>query len=108
MRKLVVIPILTLLAGPILAVAELDAPAKAWKKGLCKACHGDNGSGDTPAGRNLGAKDLRSKEVQSRSDDEIRLTIRDGQNDMPSFENAFTDEELDAVVEYVRRLAKED
>ena len=106
MRNLAAFLILTLIATPLFPAAEPNTPAKVWKKGLCRACHGDNGSGDTPAGKNLGAKDLRSEAVQARSDEEIRKTIREGQNKMPSFEETFSEEELDAVVQYVRQLAK--
>ena len=97
---------MTLLVVPMMGTEIDDAAAKAWKKGLCKSCHGVDGSGDTPVGRNLGAKDLRSEGAQSLTDQQIEAQVRDGKNEMPSYEGVFNAEEIKAVVRYVRLLAQ--
>ena len=44
----------------------------------CASCHGSDGDGATPAGRKLAVVDLRSKSVQSMSDDELFNSIAYG------------------------------
>jgi len=45
----------------------------------------ENGSGNSPAGKALKAKDLRSLEIQSKSDNQTAQVITKGQNKMPAF-----------------------
>jgi mono/diheme cytochrome c family protein len=76
----------------------------------CVLCHGDTGS-PPPMARNLGVADLSSAEWQaSRTDDQIRKVISDGSPKPNSLMRAFKDElapeDIDALVKYVRTLAK--
>jgi mono/diheme cytochrome c family protein len=71
----------------------------------CSSCHGVNGDGDTSLGRTLKAADLRSVEVQEQSDAELAKVIADGRKNMPSFSNSLTQDQIRAVVGYIRKLA---
>ena len=97
---------LAMLAFP--ALADEDAGKAAYAKAKCKMCHGENGSGDTPAGKSMGARDLRSDEVQRIPDAEMKTIIAEGKGKMPAFKGALSPEEITNVVSWVRKLGKKD
>jgi len=75
-------------------------------KNKCVVCHGADGSGNTPLGKQLQAANLHSKDVQKLSDPELRKIVHDGQANMPAFADQLSDEEISQVVKYVRQLGK--
>lgn len=81
-------------------------PGEAIFKTKCVLCHGPDGSGNTPLGKQLQAANLRSKEVQKLSDAELHKIVHDGQANMPSFADQLSDDEIDQVIQYVRVLGK--
>lgn len=83
-----------------------QSPAEAVFKTKCQVCHSADGSGDTVMGKKLGAKDLKSAEVQKQSDAEITDVIKKGKDKMKGFEGKLTDDEIKALVAYVRDLSK--
>jgi len=87
------------------AFAQESAEAAAWKKGNCKMCHGADGSGSTPAGKSMGARDLRLPEVQKQTDAELARLIADGRKKMPAFKNKLSEKEISAAVSFIRELA---
>jgi mono/diheme cytochrome c family protein len=72
----------------------------------CSSCHGKDGAGDTPVGKSLNAADLRSKDIQKKSDAELAQVIADGRGNMPSFSDSLTREQIRALVAYLRKLAR--
>lgn len=91
-----------------LAMAQDAAKAPAGAeifKSKCVLCHGADGSGNTPLGKQLQAANLRSKEAQKLTNDEMHKIIHDGQANMPPFEDKLTDDEIDQVILYVRTFA---
>ena len=70
----------------------------------CSSCHGVNGAGDTSLGRTLKAADLLSSEVQRQSDSQLAQVISDGRKNMPSFSNSLTQDQIRALVAYIRKL----
>ena len=64
----------------------------------CVACHGDKGQG-TASG-----KTLIDDHAKDHSDGELADTIIDGNGDMPSFGNQYTDQEISDVLAYIRTL----
>jgi len=100
--------ILLFLAGASLIAQESGKAASGQDifKSKCALCHGIDGRGNTPLGKQLQAADLRSKEVQKLSDDKIRQIIHDGQANMPAFADQLSTEEIDHVIKYVRALGK--
>jgi len=75
-------------------------------KTKCQVCHGPDGSGDTVMGKKLGAKDLKSAEVQKQTDAEITNVIKNGKEKMKGFAGKLSDDEIKTLVAYVRDLGK--
>lgn len=82
------------------------SPGAATFKAKCVLCHGADGSGTTPLGKQLQAADLRSKTVQKHTDAELQKVVHDGQANMPSFADQLTEDEIANVIKYVRELGK--
>jgi len=78
----------------------------------CVQCHGPDGSANTSMGKAVNAKDLTSAQIQSSfTDAEAAAAIKDGvQKDgmtrMIAFGGKLTDDEIKALVAYVRSLKK--
>jgi cytochrome c6 len=102
--------------GVLLAVCALivmvavpasgQSAGDALYKSKCQACHGPDGSGDTVMGKKLGAKDLRSAEIQKQSDSQITEIITKGKEKMKGFEGRLTPDEVKTLVAHVRSLKK--
>lgn len=80
--------------------------AAAVFKTRCAACHGPEGNASTPAAKNMGLKDLKSEEVQKKTDAELEQIIGKGSKKMPPFEKTLGAEQVKAQVAYIRSLAK--
>ncbi len=89
---------------PSASCAQTDA-AKSFKTN-CALCHAPDGSGNSSAGKALGAKDLRSQEVQAKSDSDLTLTITKGKGKMPAFGGKLKPDEIKQMITYIRDLAK--
>jgi mono/diheme cytochrome c family protein len=72
----------------------------------CILCHSANGSGDSVSGKALKAKDLRSDEVQKKSDAELAEFITKGQGQMPAFGPKLSADMIKSLVAYIRNLPK--
>ena len=75
----------------------------------CAPCHGLKGKGDGEAAKALPHKpaDLTSKKVQEKSDNELAVVIKNGTDKgMSPWKNVLKDEEVEAVVKYIRELGK--
>jgi len=95
----------TVLGSLLLAVAlptAAFADGTATFKTKCAPCHGADGSGQTPVGKNLKVRDLRSAEVQKLTDAEITKVLTDGKGKMPASKLAAPD--IKAVVAFIRTL----
>ena len=73
-------------------------------KSKCQVCHGPGGKGDTPAGKKVGVKDFHSPEVAKMSDAELFEITRKGKDKMPSYDKKLTDDQIKALVKYIRSL----
>lgn len=96
--------LLVVLMLPACCVAE-SADGVALFKSKCVVCHGADGTGDTPMGKKLGAKSLKSPEVQKESDSDLKSSISNGKGKMPAYKT-LTPEQIDSLVKYARELAK--
>ena len=78
----------------------------------CASCHGKDGSGSTTMGKKLGVKDYRDAKVQAAfSDGEVESAIKSGVKEggkekMKAFKDKLSDEDIKALVAYVRSLKK--
>jgi cytochrome c6 len=94
-----------------LLAARAEDPKTNWTNN-CIQCHGLDGSANTSMGKALNAKDLTSAQIQSSfTDVEAAAVIkdgvtRDGTTKMLAFGGKLTDEEIKALVAYVRTLKK--
>ena len=95
---------LTILALPAAVRAQTDA-AKVFKAN-CAVCHAADGSGNSPTGKALGAKDLKSEEVQKKTDAELAELITKGKGKMPAFGSKLSPDVINSLVAYIRQLAK--
>jgi mono/diheme cytochrome c family protein len=114
MRVIMIFTVALMIAAVLLVPAtpaagrgkgSVNQTGQAAFKGNCAGCHGADGAG-TSLGKSLQAPDLRSQEVQKRSDAELAQTIAEGRNNMPSFKQILDPDQLQAVVGYVRELGK--
>jgi cytochrome c6 len=89
------------------ATARAQGDAGALFKAKCAACHAEDGSGNVPMGKQLGAKDLRSDDVQKQTDAQLNASITDGMGKkMPAYKGKLTDAQITQLVGYIRDLAK--
>lgn len=73
-------------------------------KAKCAMCHGADGSASSGMGKSMGLKSLGSPEVQTMSDADMAALIANGKGKMPASKGKLTDEEISAVVKYVKTL----
>jgi mono/diheme cytochrome c family protein len=98
MMKLLACSLLLAVALPMAAFAD----GAAIYKTRCVACHGADGSGQTPVGKSLNVRDLRSPEVQNLTDAEITKVLMNGKGKMPATRLAEAD--IKAVIAFIRTL----
>ncbi len=83
-----------------------DSPGETIFKSKCILCHGADGTGNTPLGKQLQAANLHSPDVQKRSNADLHKVVHDGQTNMPSFAEQLSDDEITQVIRYVRTFRK--
>ncbi|MGK2860116.1 MAG: c-type cytochrome [Thermoanaerobaculia bacterium] len=88
-----------------LTTASAETPRGLWIKMKCALCHGEDGAGNTPAGKQKGAPDLRTEEVQKLSDDELIKPVVEGHAGIPPMQVKVTRENSNLLVTYIRSLA---
>ena len=88
-----------------LATRADDASAKLYQS-KCAACHGPDGSGNTPAGKALKVVPFSDPDVQKLSDADLTAIIAKGKNKMPGYEKSLKPDEIKGLVAYVRELGK--
>jgi mono/diheme cytochrome c family protein len=88
----------SLLAFGVSVYATEDHPSALFKE-YCAVCHGEDGKGKTPKGKQLNARDFTDAEFQEdETDDEMIEVVTDGEMDMPSFKKKLTKEQIEALV----------
>jgi mono/diheme cytochrome c family protein len=94
-----------------LLAAQGADPKTNWMNN-CMQCHGPDGSAKTSMGKALNAKDLTNAAIQSSfTDAEAAAAIKDGVTKdgitrMLAFGGKLSDDEIKALVVYVRTLKK--
>jgi cytochrome c6 len=73
-------------------------------KTKCAMCHGPDGKGETPMGKNMKVRDLGSADVQSQSDADLSGIITNGKGKMPKYDGKLTKDQVGDVVKYIRTL----
>ncbi len=72
----------------------------------CASCHGKDGSGNTPMGKNFKLKDLGSADVQKASDADLKTVIEKGKGKMPAYGGKLSSTQIDDLVKHIRSLKK--
>jgi mono/diheme cytochrome c family protein len=91
-------------AAPSAASATVAADAAATFMAKCASCHGKDGSGNTPAGKKMNVKDMRSAEVQGMSDAQLTDIIGKGKGKMPAYHKSLGADGVKEQVAYIRTL----
>ncbi len=86
-------------------VMAADAGADLYAS-KCASCHGKDGSGSTPMGKNLKLKDLGSADVQKASDADLKTVIEKGKGKMPAYGGKLSSTQIDDLVKHIRSLKK--
>ena len=102
----------TVVSFAVLACTWAAEPAENWTT-HCASCHGKDGKGLTKAGRMAGVKDLTDAQHQKSFTDEkaiaqIKQGMKDdkGKEKMKPFADKMNDEEIKALVGYLRTFQK--
>ena len=99
--SITVVTLLLLAAVPLFA-----ADGAALFKAKCAMCHGADGKGETPMGKNLKLRDLASAEVQKQTDADLKKIIDDGRGKMPPFKATLAAGDAETLVAFIRSLKK--
>ena len=73
----------------------------------CVSCHGRDGRGRTRKGRQTRARDVTDAAWQDDvSDERLFNSINNGRGKMPAFRKKISENDIDALVAYVRRMRR--
>lgn len=72
----------------------------------CARCHGADGKGNTALGRTFKAPDLTKPNIQRRSNSRFTKSIKNGRGNMPAFAKKLSDQDIAALILYVRSLKR--
>jgi cytochrome c553 len=103
--------LMTVAACAAMVVSASAADVKeTWAKD-CAKCHGPDGKGDTKMGKKLEIKDFTDAKYQDSLKDEAMLKaikegVKDGDKVRMKAAEGLSDEEIKALVAYVRTLKK--
>jgi mono/diheme cytochrome c family protein len=106
MRTILTILTLTALSTAVGFAADAKAGQVAFSTS-CKSCHGADGTPNPAIGKAMKVemKDLKSPDVQSRSDADLKKVITDGQGEMHAI-TSVTPTAADNIVAFMRSLKK--
>jgi cytochrome c6 len=103
--------LLTMTACAAMIVSASAADVKEnWEKS-CAKCHGEDGKGDTKMGKKLEIKDFTDAKYQESLKDDAMLKaikegVKDGDKTRMKAVEGLSDEEMKALVAYVRKFKK--
>ncbi len=109
MRTIAIIAAVLLTAG--LAQSRAADAKETWEKN-CSKCHGPDGKGETKMGKKLEVRDLTDSKVQASFTDQQAFDSTkngvkaEGKQKMPGFAEKLSDDEIKAVVTYLRTFKK--
>jgi cytochrome c6 len=102
---------IALLALTTLATPAAAAPAAENWENHCAKCHGEDGKGQTKAGRKLNVRDYTDAKVQAEMKDEemIKATTdgvldKAGKEKMKAYKDELTSDEIKELVAYIRKF----
>ena len=104
MKNVLEVTLISLLATGLAAAADAKAGKASWDK-ACKSCHGTAGEPNAAIAKSLKVdmRHIGAKEVQSRSDEELKNAITQGHGKMRPVKT-ISGAAADDVVAYMRTL----
>lgn len=105
-KTLTILTLCILIAAPSAFAGGGGSDGTAIYKAKCAMCHGADGAGQTPMGKNMKLRALGSAEVQKQTDAELVKWIADGKGKMPGYKGKLTPADIDALVAFIRTLKK--
>ena len=75
-------------------------------KAKCMMCHAEDGSGNTPAGKSMGALPFKSAALIKASDADLIAATTNGKGKMPAYKSQLTAPQIADAIAYVRTLQK--
>jgi mono/diheme cytochrome c family protein len=96
----------------VLCLTALTLPLRAQDSGAdtykskCQMCHGADGLGNTPVGKMAKIVSLKDPTVVSATNADLIAVVTNGKNKMPPNKGKLTDDQITAVVAYIRTLQK--
>ena len=72
----------------------------------CAPCHGADGLASTPAGKALKAASFKTPAIVKAPDAELIGIVKSGKGKMPAWSGKLSDDQIKAVVAYIRTLQK--
>lgn len=108
MKKILLLS-LTVFVASVASLRAADAK-EIWEKN-CAKCHGNDGKGDTKMGKKVGVKDYTDAKVQAEMTDDrmfksIKEGIKDGDKTKMKPAEGLSDDEIKAMVGFVRAFGK--
>jgi mono/diheme cytochrome c family protein len=100
------IAILSLLSAFLAIPAMAQQTGEATYKAKCAMCHGADGTGNTPIGKSMKLRSLKSPEDVKATDAELFKQTKDGVGKMQGYAGKLTDAQIQDVVTYIRTLQK--
>jgi cytochrome c6 len=94
---------LVLLGVVMISRSAMADDVEALYKSKCQICHGADGKGSA-VGQKLGARDFHSPDVAKESDADLLKITKEGKGKMPKFEGKLTDDQIKALIKYIRSL----
>jgi len=79
---------------------------EATYKAKCAMCHGPDGTGNTPVGKSMKLRSLKSPEDIKATDAELFKQTKSGVGKMQGYAGKLTDAQIQDVVTYIRTLQK--
>ena len=103
--KLKVAVICCLAAAFAAPVFAQDSGADIYKA-RCLMCHGDDGTANTPAGKLFKAASFSDPAIVKIPDADRIPIVKKGKDKMPPFADKLSDDQIKAVLTYIRTLEK--
>jgi cytochrome c6 len=109
MNRIIILAAAATLTAAVVSVSAADVKEN-WEKS-CAKCHGPDGKGDTKLGKRAEVKDFTDAKYQASMKDEnmfkaIKDGVKDGEKIRMKAAEGLSDEEMKALVTYVRGFKK--
>jgi mono/diheme cytochrome c family protein len=99
------------LASVVIAMACAATPSHAQAgadtyKAKCMMCHAADGTGNTPAGKSMGALSFKTAALVKASDADLIAATTNGKGKMPAYKSQLTEAQISALITYIRTFQK--